>query len=203
MTAPLRDPRSDEPIALHQRAMDDLRFIRQTMQRSSSFTAVPGRGTVAVGVTGLLAALIAAQQPTPGRWLAVWLAAAFVAALIGLGSLAQKARSAEVPLATGPGRTFLLNLLPAMAAAAALTAAIYLRGPVSLLPGLWLLMFGAAVVAAGTFSVRIVPIMGISFLVVGALALASPPGWENLWMAAGFGGLNITFGIIIARRHGG
>ncbi len=202
MTAPLQ-PRQDPPIALHDRAMDDLRFIRQTMQRSRSFTAVPGRGMIAVGVTGFLAAVIAAQQPTPSRWLAVWLVSAALSAGIGMGSLALKARSAQIPLRTGPGRPFLLSFLPAMTAAAALTAALSLQGSVTLLPGLWLLMFGAAVVAAGTFSIRIVPIMGITFMVVGAMALASPTGWGDVWMAGGFGGLHVLFGVLIARRHGG
>jgi hypothetical protein len=203
MTEPLRQDRTEPPIALHERAMHDLRFIRQTMERAGSFTAVPGWGGVAIGVTGLAAALLGSQQPTPGRWLVVWLATAVVATMIAVGTLAAKARRARVPLSTGPGRKFLLSFLPPVGAAVALTAALYAHGAVALLPGLWLLSYGAAIVTAGTFSVRAVPLMGVAFMVLGALALATPAPWADAWLAAGFGGLHIGFGLLIARRHGG
>jgi hypothetical protein len=203
MSRPLREDREDPPIALHDRAMEDLRFIRQTMERAGSFTAVPGWGGVAVGVTALAAALVAFRQPTPGRWLAVWLVTATVASMIAAGTMALKARRAGVPLSTGPGRKFLLSFLPPVGVAAAMTAALYAQGGAALLPGLWLLSYGAAVVTAGTFSVRVVPLMGIGFMVLGGLALATPAAWGDVWMAAGFGGLFIGFGLLIARRHGG
>ena len=168
--------------------MDDLRFIRQTMERANAFTAVPGWGGVAIGVTALVAALVASRQPTPGRWLVVWLATAALAVMIAAIALILKARRARVPLSTGPGRTFLLSFLPPVGGAAALTAALYAHDAVALLPGLWLLSYGAAVVAAGTFSVRVVPLMGIAFMVLGALALATPAAWADAWQAAGFGG---------------
>ena len=203
MTRPLREDRIEPPIALHDRAMDDLRFIRQTMERAGSFTAVPGWGGVAIGATALTAALVASQQPTSGRWLAVWLMTAVVASLIAAVTMALKARRARVALSSGPGRKFLLSFLPPVAVAVALTAALDAGDEVALLPGLWLLSYGAAMVTAGTFSVRVVPLMGIGFMVLGALALATPAAWGDAWMAAGFGGLFIGFGLLIARRHGG
>lgn len=203
MSKPPRHDRTNPPMALHERAMDDLRYIRQTMERANSFTAVPGWGGVAIGVTALAAALLASRQPTPGRWLVVWLATAALATVLAAGSLVLKARRARVPLSTGPGRTFLLSFLPPVGGAVALTAALYGHGMFSLLPGLWLLSYGAAIVAAGTFSVRVVPLMGVAFMAVGVLALATPAGWADVWQAAGFGGLHIVFGLLIARRHGG
>lgn len=203
MNTPLPRDRTDAPIALHDRAMDDLRFIRHTMERAGSFTAVPGWGGVAIGVTALAAALLASRQPTSGRWLAVWLATAAIATLIAAGTLALKARRARVPLSRGPGRKFLLSFLPPVGAAMALTAALYAHGAVDLLAGVWLLSYGAAIVTAGTFSVRAVPLMGIGIMASGALALATPAAWADAWMAAGFGGLHIVFGLLIARRHGG
>lgn len=203
MTTPLRQDQTDPPIALHERAIDDLRFIRRTMERAGSFTAVPGWGGVAIGVTAFAAALLASRQPAPDRWLTVWLATAVLATLIAAGTLALKARRAQVPLSKGPGRKFLLSFLPPVGAAMALTAALYPHGAAALLPGLWLLSYGAAIIAAGTFSVRVVPLMGIVFMVLGALALATPAAWADIWMAAGFGGLHLGFGFLIARRHGG
>lgn len=209
MTRPLRHDRTDRtdradpPIALHERAMDDLRLIRRTMERAGSFTAVPGWGGVGMGATALIAAALATQQQTPGRWLAVWLAAAAIATLIGSGTMAWKARSARVSLSTGPGRKFLLSFLPPVGVAVVLTAALYLQGATAPLPGLWLLSYGAAVVTAGTFSVRAVPLMGIGFMALGVLALATPAAWADAWLAGGFGALQIGFGLLIARRHGG
>jgi hypothetical protein len=183
--------------------MDDLRFIRQTMERAGSFTAIPGWGGVAIGFTALAAALLGSAQATPGLWLAVWLGTAVVATVIAVATLTLKARRSGVPLSTGPGRKFLLSFLPPVGAAMALTAALYTHGAVALLPGLWLLSYGAAIVTAGTFSVRAVPLMGIGFMAAGALALVTPVAWADAWMAAGFGGLHIVFGLLIARRHGG
>ena len=202
MSAPERSA-ARPPSALHERAMDDLRFIRQTMERAGAFTAVPGWGGVGIGAAGLIAALVASQQATPLRWLAVWLVTAAVATAIAAGSLVQKARRARVPLSTGPGRKFLLSFLPPVGAAMALTAALYAHGASALLPGLWLLGYGAAVMTAGTFSVRAVPLMGVCFMALGAAALATPAAWGDAWMAAGFGGLHLVFGALIARRHGG
>lgn len=183
--------------------MDDLRFIRQTMERAGSFTAVPGWGGVAMGLTALIAAWIASQQATPARWLIVWLAAAAVASVIAVCTLTLKAKRSRIPLSSGPGRKFLLAFLPTIGAAAALTFAIYLRDGVALLPALWILLYGAAMIAAGAYSVRIVPLMGIVFLFIGSIALVTPTEWGNAWMAVAFGVVFILFGFVIARRHGG
>lgn len=203
MSRPLRQDRPESPISLHERAMDDLRFIRRTMERSGSFTAVPGWGGVAIGVVALPAAWLASLQPTPMRWLLVWMATAVVAAAIAAATLALKARRFGAPLASGPGRKFLMSFLPPVGAAIALTFALFPYGATALLPGLWMLAYGAAVISAGTFSVGAVPLMGIGFMWLGTLALATPTAWADAWLAAGFGGLHIGFGLLIARRHGG
>ncbi|MEP6744529.1 MAG: hypothetical protein ABJB33_03455, partial [Gemmatimonadota bacterium] len=59
------------------------------------------------------------------------------------------------------------------------------------------------VITAGAFSVRAVPLMGVGFMVLGAIALLAPAIRGDLLLAAGFGGLQIIFGVLIARRHGG
>ncbi len=203
MHTPLRQDRSTPPTALHERAMDDLRFIRSTMERAGAFTAVPGWGGVAIGVTALAAAVLGSQQPTAARWLAVWLTTAVIASLIAAVTLTQKARRARIPLTKGPGYKFLLSFLPTVFAGTALTAALYANDVVSLLPGMWLLSYGVAIVTAGAYSVRVVPLMGIAFMVLGVPALLTAPAWADAWMAAGFGGLHIGCGFLIARRHGG
>lgn len=197
-------PEADDPsLDLRERAMDNLRFIRETMERAGSFTAVSGWGLVVIGVAAVLAAWLASRQQSPELWLATWTAAALVCLLIGLLTSATKARHAKVSLLTGPGRKFILSLAPPLAAGAVLTAVLFPAELVSVLPGMWLLLFGVAIVAAGAFSVRAVPVMGMCFMAVGVAALFSPAAWGDVYMAAGFGGLHMVFGTLIARRHGG
>ena len=156
-----------------------------------------------MGACALLAAVIAALQPTYNRWLLTWLVAAVVALLLGLWAMERKARRARVPLFSGAGRRFLLSFLPPLLVGALLTAILYRAGAWGDLPGMWLLLYGTAVVSGGAFSVRIVPVMGSCFMLAGALAFLAPGAWANWFMVAGFGGLHILFGILIARKHGG
>jgi hypothetical protein len=189
--------------ALGSRAIDNLRFIRETMERASSFTAVPGWGGVAMGASALAAAAISTRAAMPDEWLAIWLAEAFLALGIGVWAIAAKARRFRIPLFAGPARRFLLTLSPPLLAGALATLALQRAGQTSGLPGIWLLLYGTAVVTGGAFAVRIVPVMGVGFMLLGAIALFSPASWGTAFLAAGFGGLQIVFGVLIARRHGG
>lgn len=194
---------------LHGQAMDNLRYIRETMERASSFTAVPGWGGVAIGVTALAASWLAGRFGGAGfggsghRWMMVWWWELPLALAIGGVAMKRKARAARLKLLSGPGRKFTLSLAPPLVAGAALSLALARAGAHGVLPGLWLLLYGAGVVTGGAFSVRVVPVMGLSFMGLGLLALLLPVGWGNLLMATGFGGVHILFGLIIARRHGG
>jgi len=194
---------SSEPIALGDRAMEDLRFIRRTMERGAAFTSVPGWGGVGMGLSALAAAALAAAQPTPDRWLLVWTVEAAVAVAIGTVAIRRKARRAKLPVLSGAGRRFLLSFLPPTLAGAVLTVPLWRLGAETLLPGAWMVLYGAAVVSAGTYSVRTVPVMGMCFMVLGLVTLLASPVAGDLSMAVGFGGLHIVFGTTIARRHGG
>lgn len=189
--------------ALPQRAMDDLRFIRQTMERSAAFTAVSGWGQVVVGATALLAAWVAARQTSPLLWLRVWLVEAGIAVALALGTAYRKAGRAGLPLTSGPGRKFALSLLPPVVGGLVMTIVLVRGGLVRDLPGTWLMLYGAGVVTGGAFSVAIVPVMGICFMTAGVTAFMCPAAWGNGFMAAGFGGLHVVFGFLIARRYGG
>jgi hypothetical protein len=197
------EPIREQPVAMHEHALDQLRYIRETMEGAASFTAVPGFGGIAMGATALFAALVAAQQPTQTRWLATWLIEGGAALVIGLYSMIRKSRSVQERLLSRSGRKFTLGLFPPMFAAALLTAVLYPAGLFDLLPGVWLLLYGVGVAAGGAFSVRIVPLMGACFMALGAAALFLPPACGNWLLAAGFGGLHTVFGILIARRYGG
>jgi hypothetical protein len=191
------------PVALDEHAAAHLAYIRDTMARASSFTAVPGWGGVAMGTTAIAASLVAARQITPRSWFAVWLAEAVLATSIGLAATILKSRAAGQPLASGPGRQFAFSFLPPVTAGALLTPVLYRAGLFDRLPGMWLLLYGAAVITGGAFSAKIVPLMGVALLILGAAALVAPPGWGDGFMALGFGVLQIAFGLVIARRYGG
>ena len=195
---------SDAPSpTLHARAMDNLSFIRSTMERATAFTAVPGWGGVAMGVTALAATLVAGQSRSPGEWLTVWLGASVLALAIGGGAMVLKARRGGTTVFSYSGRRFVLSYLPPLVVGALLTLVLVRAGLYHALPGTWLLLYGTGVVTGGAFSVRVVPIMGLCFMGLGALALLAPAHWGEWLLALGFGGLHILFGIIIARRHGG
>jgi hypothetical protein len=200
--SPLRSA-NREPIPIDARAADHLRYIRETMERAAEFTAVPGWGGVAMGVTAVAAAFAATRQSSPRTWLAVWLVEAFVAVAIAAATAATKAHRANAALFSGPGRKFLLSFAPPIIVGGLLTFALFRAGAVVALPGVWLLLYGTAIVTGGAFSVRVIPVMGLCLMVVGAVALFAPPGWGDACMAAGFGALQIGFGLWIARHHGG
>jgi hypothetical protein len=196
-------PQNEEPPALHERAMDNLQYIREAMERATSFTAISGWGQVAIGFTALASAFISAQQKTFKAWLAVWVAEAVIALLIAGWSMDRKARAAKMPLLSGPARKVAFSLSPPIFAGAIVTVVLYRAGLTNAIPGLWLLLYGTGVVTGGMFSVSAVPIMGLCFMALGATAFFSPVGFANWFMAAGFGGLHILFGVLIARRYGG
>jgi hypothetical protein len=185
------------------RAMDNLRFIRETMEAAGTFTAVSGWGQVVIGLTAIFAALLAARQSASIEWVLVWTAEAILALLISVWFMYNKARSASLPLLTGTARKLLFSFTPAFLVGMLITFAFIKRDLYVLLPGSWMLLYGTAVVAAGAFSVRIVPVMGAAFIVTGAVALFAPATWSTALMIVGFGVLHIIFGFVIARRHGG
>jgi hypothetical protein len=197
----MRHPES-RPPDLSARAMDNLRYIRETMEQAGSFTAVPGWGGVAMGVTALAASWIAVAQPTHRAWFTVWLVEAVIGATIAATSLYYKAQLGGTPLLSGPGRKFALAFAPPVLAGAALTAACAMYDITALYAPIWLLCYGAAVVTAGALSVRVVPAMGFAFIVTGVAAILFPQG-RDWFLAIGFGGLHVAFGLVIARRHGG
>src|SRR5215813_5556087 len=188
LTNPSRAPRT-EPVPIDARVADHLRYIRETMESAAEFTAVPGWGGVAMGITALAAAYFAAIQATPARWLLVWLLEAGVAVAIAAPAAATKAHRANSKLFSGPGRKFLMSFMPAIMAGDLLTYALAHAGLYSALPGIWLLLYGTAIVTGGAFSVRAVPIMGLCLMLLGGGALFAPDHWGDALMAAGFGGV--------------
>ena len=200
-----RPSRPTDPVALDDRARDNLRFIRETMERAGSFTAVPGWGGVAIGITALGAAAIASRQTTPSGWLLTWISEAAVAVAIAIWTTLSKARAAGTSLFSGPGRRFVYSFAPPLFVGALLTLVLARIGDggTGAISGVWLLLYGTGVVTGGAFSIRVVPLMGLCFMVLGTVALFCPANWANAFLAGGFGALHVVFGAVIARKYGG
>jgi hypothetical protein len=196
-------PRAVQPVALDDRARDNLRFIRETMERAGSFTALPGWGVIAMGITAIGAAVIASQQTSAFAWLVTWIVEAAIAIAIAGWTMVSKARETGCSLFSGPGRRFVYSFAPPLFAGALLTLLLVRMGINDAIAGVWLLLYGTGVVTGGAFSIRIVPLMGLCFMVEGAVAFFCPPSWGNAFLAAGFGGLHMIFGAVIARKYGG
>jgi hypothetical protein len=191
------------PRSVSSQAADNLTFIRSTMERASTFTSVSGIGGVAVGVIGLVAAIVGARQPTADRWLVTWLAAAVIAAAVEVVAMMRKAYRAGMTL-TGPAaRRFALGMAAPLVAGAAITYALWAARQYTVMTPAWLLLYGTGVLTGGMFSVPVVRAIGICFMTAGIAAVVTPPAWGNVWLAIGFGGLHIGFGAYIARNHGG
>jgi len=201
------NPGAPAPRHLHDHALDNLRYIRDAMSRAGSFTAVPGWGGVAMGATALAAAAIAGPPDNSLRWIAVWFTEAAVAVAVALGAMTLKSRRACTPLWTSssgaPAFRFALGYVPPLVAGMVLTPVFAMLDSTARLPGCWLLLYGTAATTGGAYSVRVVPIMGMTFMALGTAAFAAPAEWGHYFMAAGFGGLHIVFGFIIARNYGG
>lgn len=196
-------PTVEQPRALQDRAFEDLSFIRSTMARAAPFTSVPGWGGVVMGATALVAGAVATQVEASAEWLAVWLAEAVIAIAIGGLFLVRKAGAGGGRVLNHAVRLFAGSFVPAVAAGVVLTPVLFRLGLATLLPGLWLLLYGAGVASAGAFSVKVVPAMGWGFMGLGVLAFLAPANWGNWFLVIGFGGFHIVFGWIIARRYGG
>jgi hypothetical protein len=182
---------------------ESLGIIRRTMERAAAFSAIPGWGTVLMGVTALAAAAIASRIDDRTWWLAAWLAEAALAVTIGGVAMARKARATRTRVLGASGRRFLLGLAPAVLAGAVLTVAFARLDMTEVLPGLWLLLYGSGLAAGGGRAAPVVPVAGACFMAVGTAALFAPWAWGDAFMAAGFGGLSILFGAVVAARHGG
>ena len=175
------------------------------MERASAFTSIPGWGGVAIGVTAIVTSAVAEPLTAwnPRRWLLIWLIEAVVAAIIGAVSMWRKARQAETRFMSGAARRFFISYFAPMIAGAVLTFTIARSGSYDALPATWLLLYGAAFVSSGAFSLRVIPMMGVGFMLFGIAAAFVPLSVANLMLGVAFGGLHIVFGAIIARNYGG
>ena len=193
----------DEPVNIGDHAMDNVRFIREMMERSASFTAVPGYGGMLMGATAVAAAYVASMQVYLVNSLAVWLGEAALAFAIGLLAMWQKSKIGGQSLVSVPAKKFAFGFTPPLLAGVIIVLGVWSKGSYEVLAPICIVSYGVAVICGGAFSARVVPVMGWCFMAVGAAAFLLPSTYSNLMMGLSFGALHIIFGAIIARRYGG
>ena len=184
-------------------AEDHIKYIRDVMERTSTFTAVPGWGMMAMGLTAVAATLVASKYLDTGLWILVWFIDSLIAMTLGGIAMGSKAHKSGIPLQSGSGRKFIMGFLPALFAGLIISIGLWKADQVSMLPAVWMLLYGVGAVTGGAFSVRVVPVMGMAFLLVGAGTVFMPLYWGNMMMGVTFGGFHLLFGYIVARNHGG
>lgn len=197
------NPETNQPVNIGDRAIDNLKFIRETMERSTVFTSVPGYGGILMGATAIVAAYIAHSQTYIRDWLIVWLTEAVLAFFIGLLAMWQKTKLSQTSMFSTPARKLVMNSLPPMLCGVFITLGLWRFGHFEVMIPVWILCYGAAVVCGGAFSVKAVPIMGWCFMALGAIAFFLPANTGQIMMALSFGVLHIVFGFIIGRKFGG
>lgn len=202
VSRPQSVPLSRNPVSIETGAMAHLRYIRDTIESAHAFTSVPGKGCIAMGIIGLAAAGLSSWPALAERWLEIWLGAAALAVAAVSWFLVEKARVQGLSLLRSVGRRFFLALAPALISGAVLTLVMTNADARGLIPGTWLMLYGAGLMAAGVFSLREVIVAGAAFMLLGAAAFALPAQWSAIPLALGFGGVHIVLGCVVLRRHG-
>jgi len=198
---------SEAPAAIESHALGTLAYIRASIESSSSMD-VPGMAGIVMGIIGVLAAIVVSLPRWAAHWLGIWLAAAALALVLGGALVARQTAQRGHARYLGPLRKFLLCLCPALLAGAVLTLVFGTGGMTNVIPGMWLLLYGCAVLSASTVTVagiaRLICIMGGLFVALGLMTFALPATAHTAMLGLGFGVLHIIFGFLIGRSsHGG
>jgi hypothetical protein len=205
-TNPAISVRPEAPVAIESRALGTLAYIRTSIESSSSMD-VPGMAGIVMGIIGVLTAIVVSLPRWAPHWLAIWLIAAAAALLFGGALVARQIARRGHARYLGPARKFLLCLCPALLAGAVLTLVFETAGMTNLIPGMWLLLYGCAVLSASTVTIasiaRLICVMGALFVALGSVTFALPAGAHTAMLGLGFGVVHILFGILIGRlTHG-
>src|SRR5487761_606791 len=188
--------RSNNTVAMDRHALGTLNYIRASIDAAGAL-AVPGTAGTAMGAVGLVAAGVASVPALSGHWLLIWLAAAAVGAGLGVILVARHRSGVGLPLYRGPARRFVLSLCPALLAGGVLTAVLLQVGEARLIPGVWLLLYGCAVLSATLMTapamMRLLGAMGALFVVCGAVAFEVSPRWHNVLLGGDYGLLHVVF----------
>jgi hypothetical protein len=203
MSASPKRPQRIEPTPIDSGALENLRYIRSTIEAAHTFTTVPGKGCIAMGITALAAVGLESIMQLSAHWLSIWVGAAIIACGSALWFMEQKARAQGLSLRRAVAKRFFMTLAPAFIAGAVLTVALVSRVDRELITGMWLLLYGTGLAACGLFAIPAVFTAGLAFMALGIATLWLPPGSAHIVLALGFGGIHLALGTTIVRHHGG
>lgn len=193
------ESRGHNTVALDTHALGTLQYIRASID-AAGLLAVPGSAGIAMGAVGILTALLVSFKAVAVHWLLIWLIAGLVAIAFGTALMVHQVVTRGTALYRGPLRKFLMCLCPPLLVGAVLTWQLWLRAEFNLIPGVWLLMYGCAVMAASTLTRRALAVMGALLVLLGLAALQVPENFQNTVLGVGFGGLHLLFGILIGGK---
>jgi hypothetical protein len=197
------DLRRIDPTPIGSSAAENLRYIRSTIEAAHTFTTVPGKGCIAMGLAALAAAGLESLPTFAPHWLPIWLTAAVVSCTVALFFMESKAREQGLSLRRSVAWRFFLTLAPAFVAGGILTVALMDEVGRDVIAGIWLLLYGVGIAACGVFSIPVVLIAGFAFMGLGTVTLAAPPSWTLAMLALGFGGVHLVLGVVIWKDYGG
>jgi hypothetical protein len=203
MSAPNRRPSALPATPIDSGARENLRYIRDTIEAAHTFTTVPGKGCIAMGLTALAAVGLESIPSLEAIWLPIWVGAAIAACAFAMFFMESKARAQGLSLRRSVARRFFMTFAPAFVSGAILTAALNEQVSRELISGMWLLLYGAGIAACGLFSIPVVGIAGIGFMALGTISLWLPAGSAPIVLALGFGGIHLALGALVIRNHGG
>jgi hypothetical protein len=192
-----------EPTPIQSGAAEHLRYIRSTIEAAHTFTTVPGKGCVAMGIAALVAAALESVPPLRPYWLPIWLMTAVIAGTVALFFMEAKARAQGLSLRRSVAFRFFLTLAPAFVAGGILTVALLPLVGRNVIAGVWLLLYGVGLAACGVFSIPVVLIAGFGFMGLGTVTFVAPDQWAPMMLALGFGIAHLALGVIIMRDYGG
>src|ERR1044071_5770078 len=174
-----------DPVPIHQHALNNLRYIREAMERASAFTSIPGWGGVGVGITPTIAAVVAQRFIARREWIYIWLGEAVLAAILAGVTMAIKARRANVSFTGGPARRFFMSYFAPIVAAAVLTILLARIGARSAMPATWLLLYGASFIggpARRFFMSYFAPIVAAAVLTILLARIGARSAMPATWL---------------------
>jgi len=201
-------------LAPLEEARENLRVIRQTMERSTKYSTLSGLSGILIGLSAIVSVIATsrilharyhAHQPLQSAYPSLgvlWLCELALAVGIEFACNKRRARYVGKRVASPLGAHIIVAALPAFVGALALTAFFALHGLAALVWGIWMLTYGLAICAVGLFSVRPVSYLGSAFVLAGAVTLLLPTQLQLFMMGLTFGGFHIVYGALMGRKHG-
>jgi hypothetical protein len=160
---------------------------------------IPPAAGIAVGTVGLAATVLTSVAAFRSLWLPIWLVAAVTGACLGALSLTGPSDSAIQSRHVIAVFRMYSRLLPSLFAGAVLTAVLWHTGLTRAVPGVWLLLYGCALIQASSVASGGMALLGSLFALLALVAFCAPQSGQLPILGIGFGELHILYGVVTLR----